>query len=51
MLRRKILKMSLDKLQWLQDQNEINGDNLNNVRHEVSSHFGNNLWECQKEKN
>jgi hypothetical protein len=24
------------KLQWLQDPNEINGDNLNNVRCEVS---------------
>jgi hypothetical protein len=27
------------KLQWLQDPSEINGDNLNNVRHEVSRHF------------
>jgi hypothetical protein len=23
------------KLQWLQDPSEINGDNLNNVRHEA----------------
>jgi hypothetical protein len=29
------------KLQWLQDPSEINGDNLNNVRHEASRHFGN----------
>jgi hypothetical protein len=27
------------KLQWLQDPSEINGDNLNNVRREASSHF------------
>jgi hypothetical protein len=27
------------KLQWLQDQIEINRDNLNNVRHEASRHF------------
>jgi hypothetical protein len=24
------------KLQWLQDQSEINGDNLNNARHQAS---------------
>jgi hypothetical protein len=29
------------KLQWLQDPNEINGDNLNNVRCEASRHFRN----------
>jgi hypothetical protein len=29
------------KLHWLQDPNEINGDNLNNVRSEVSTHFRN----------
>jgi hypothetical protein len=28
-------------LQWLQDPNEINGDNLNNVRNEANSHFRN----------
>jgi hypothetical protein len=27
------------KLQWLQDPSEINGDNLNNIRYEASSHF------------
>jgi hypothetical protein len=29
------------KLQWLQDQSEINGDNLNIVRREASRHFRN----------
>jgi hypothetical protein len=29
------------KLQWLQDLNEINGDNLKNVRHEGSRQFRN----------
>jgi hypothetical protein len=29
------------KLQWLQDPSEINGDNLNNVRHEASRYFKN----------
>jgi hypothetical protein len=29
------------KLQWLQDPSEINGDNLNNVRREVSRNFRN----------
>jgi 50S ribosomal subunit-associated GTPase HflX len=29
------------KLQWLQDPGEINGNNLNNVRHEVSRYFRN----------
>jgi 50S ribosomal subunit-associated GTPase HflX len=29
------------KLQWLQNQSEINGDNMNNVRCEVSRHFRN----------
>jgi hypothetical protein len=26
------------KLQWLQDPSEINGDNLNNVRHEANTY-------------
>jgi hypothetical protein len=30
------------RLQWLQDPSEINGDNLNNIRHKVSKHFRNN---------
>jgi hypothetical protein len=29
------------KLQWLQDPSEINGYNLNSVRHEASRHFRN----------
>jgi hypothetical protein len=29
------------KLQWLQDPNEINGDDLNDIRHEGSMHFRN----------
>jgi restriction endonuclease S subunit len=29
------------KLQWLQDPSEVNGDNLNNVRHEASRYFRN----------
>jgi hypothetical protein len=29
-----------DKLQWLQDPSEINGDNLNNIRPETRRHFG-----------
>jgi predicted NACHT family NTPase len=28
-------------LQWLQDPSEINGHNLNNVRHEAGRHFRN----------
>jgi hypothetical protein len=38
------------KLQWLQDQDEINGDNLNNVRHETSRHFRNKKREYLKDK-
>jgi hypothetical protein len=29
------------EFQWLQDPDEINGDNLNNVRCEASRHFRN----------
>jgi hypothetical protein len=32
-------------LQWLQDQSEINGDNLNNVRREASGYF----WKKERE--
>jgi hypothetical protein len=28
-----------DKLDWLQDPSQINGDNLNNVRSEARRHF------------
>jgi hypothetical protein len=38
------------KLQWLQDPNEINGDNLNNVRRQASRHFGNKQMEYLKDK-
>jgi hypothetical protein len=27
------------KLQWVWDPREVNGDNLNNIRHEASRHF------------
>jgi hypothetical protein len=37
------------KLQWLQDQREINGDNLNNIRRETSRHFMNKKWEYLKD--
>jgi hypothetical protein len=37
------------KLQWLQDPGEINGDILNNVRHEASRYFRNKK-EYLKEK-
>jgi hypothetical protein len=30
---------SLNTVKWLQDPNEINGDNLNNIRRETSRHF------------
>jgi hypothetical protein len=38
------------KLWWLQDPSEINGDNLNNVRCEVSRHFRNKNREYLKDK-
>jgi hypothetical protein len=38
------------KLQWLQDPNEINGDNLNNIRREASRHFRNRKREYLKDK-
>jgi hypothetical protein len=38
------------KLQWLQVPSEINGDNLNNVRHEASKHFKNKKKEYLKVK-
>jgi hypothetical protein len=37
-------------LQWLQDPSEMNGDNLNNVRHEASRHFRNKKREYLKDK-
>jgi hypothetical protein len=38
------------KLQWLQDPNEINGDNLNNVRSEARRYFRNKKREYLKVK-
>jgi hypothetical protein len=38
------------KLHWLQDPNEIYGDNLNNVRREASRHFRNKKREYLKDK-
>jgi hypothetical protein len=37
-------------LQWLQDPSEINGDNLNSVRHEASRYFRNKKREYLKDK-
>jgi hypothetical protein len=39
-----------DKLQWLQYPHQINGDNLNNVRHEASRHFRNKKKKYLKDK-
>jgi hypothetical protein len=38
------------KLQWLQDQSKIKGDNLNNVRLEASRYFRNKKREYLKDK-
>jgi hypothetical protein len=38
------------KLQWFQDPSQINGDNLNNIRREASSHFRNKKREYLKDK-
>jgi hypothetical protein len=38
------------KLPWLQDPNEINVDNLNNVRRESSRHFRNKRPEYMEDK-
>jgi hypothetical protein len=37
-------------LQWLRDPSEVNGDNLNNVRHEASRYFRNKRREYMKDK-
>jgi alpha/beta superfamily hydrolase len=39
-----------EKLQWLQDLSQINGDKPNNVRHEASRHFRNKKREHLREK-
>jgi uncharacterized protein YaaR (DUF327 family) len=38
------------RLQWLQDPSKINGDNLNNIRHEASRHFRKKMREYMKDK-
>jgi hypothetical protein len=38
------------KFQWLHDPSEVNGDNLNNVRHKASRHFRNKKREYMKDK-
>jgi hypothetical protein len=43
-------QMKQDKLQWLQDPSKINGDNLNNIRHEARRHFRNKRREYLKDK-
>jgi hypothetical protein len=37
-------------LQWLEYPSEINGDDLNNKRHETSRHFRNKKTEYLKDK-
>jgi hypothetical protein len=37
-------------LQWLQDPSEINGNNLNNVRHEASMYFRNKKRDYLKDR-
>jgi hypothetical protein len=34
-------QMKQAKFQWLQDPSRINGDNLNNIRHDARGHFRN----------
>ena len=38
------------KMQWSQDPNQSNVDNLNNVRHAASTHFRNKKKECLEPK-
>jgi hypothetical protein len=45
------IKGNKAKLQWLQDPSEINGDNLNNVRHEASRYFMNRKRAYLKQQN
>jgi hypothetical protein len=42
--------MKQAKLQWLQDTRQINGDNLNSIRHEASRHFRNKKREYLKDE-
>jgi hypothetical protein len=41
-------EMKQAKLQWLQDPSEINGDHLNNVRHEARRYCRNKKREYLK---
>jgi hypothetical protein len=50
MLRKMMLRRKQTKLQWLQDPSKMNGNNLNNVRHEASRYFRNKRRECLKDK-
>ena len=43
-------QMKQAKMQWLQDPNQSNVDNLNNVRCEASRHFKNKKKEYLKPK-
>jgi hypothetical protein len=45
-----MIERKLAKLQWLQDPNEINGDNLNNIRRETNRHFRKKYGISQKTK-
>jgi hypothetical protein len=37
-------------MHWLQDPSEVNGNSLNNIRHEASMHFRNKMREYLKDK-
>jgi alpha/beta superfamily hydrolase len=50
MILRIIRSKEISKLQCLQDRREINGDNMNNIRHEGSRHFRNKKRDHLKDK-
>jgi hypothetical protein len=45
-----MLRIIGSKLKLLEDPSEINGDSLNNIRHEASRHFRNKRREYLKDK-
>jgi hypothetical protein len=45
-----VSKQAMQKLQWLQNTSQTNGDNLNNLRHETSRTFRNKKRVYLKEK-
>jgi hypothetical protein len=45
-----LLHQRKQAFQWLQNPNEINGDNLNNIRREASRHFWNKKRKYLKKK-